>query len=110
MSQYIDPSRESCEQLSDAVRTFDEAVSQEGASSSEAHRRSIPSTQPDGNSQSDRELLRVPCELGLSLIEKFFECNYQAHLLFDKSNIISDYVANRLPGFVLASIFAFASL
>lgn len=54
--------------------------------------------------------LLPPRAIGLSLLEIYFDRVYNASLLFYKPALFSDYLDDKLPSFLLRSIFALASL
>lgn len=54
--------------------------------------------------------LLPPRAIGLSLLEIYFDRVYNASLLFYKPALFSDYLDDKLPSFLLRSVFALASL
>jgi hypothetical protein len=49
-------------------------------------------------------------EVAMLLVEIFFTRVYNASLLFHKETFLSDFAANRVPGFVSTCMFALASM
>ena len=49
-------------------------------------------------------------EVAMFLIEIYFARMYNAHLLFHKETLISDFVAKKVPDFISLAIFASASV
>jgi len=52
----------------------------------------------------------LPPEVALFLIERYFSHHWNAALMFHKQNFTSDYLHNKIPDFLLLSIFAMASM